>query len=155
MVNDSLTILGWFDVGRKHTAITFIDSPVGNQTEIPLNTLALSDEDEIEHDDELGSQLAEHRWQFYIDFYAENNSVGLHLSRDVRDIVAGRFGSIGRNAPIVHVYDYTMATPAAIFTVEIENVVRDRAHDFPKKHLQHWYAVRFEIVDHYATDQDI
>lgn len=152
MINDSLTALGWYNPGRKHKPVTFHAYPVPADEPVAPNTAALSDEGITETEDELGSQLAEHRWTFYVDFYADSDALGLHFQQDVRAILGGRFNALGRVLPIVDVYDYTQATPPLIFTVQIENIVGDRAHDFPKRHQQFWYAVHFHIVDYYGNE---
>jgi len=151
-INDALLTLDWFNPGRRHKPVTFVAYPVNPDTEVPFNTAALSDEDIFESEDEVGSQFAEHRWTFYVDFYAESDALGLHFQQDVRAILSGRMDAVGRNYPKVDVYDWTMATPPLIFTVQIENVVGDRAHDFPKRYQQHWYAVRFDVVDNYGNE---
>lgn len=154
MLLAALTDLDWFDSGRQHAAINFIARPVANDEEIPLNTVALVDEDQRAIDEELGSVLAEHRWTYYVDFYAEDDVIGKHLIYDVRDILSGRMPSIGRGDPSLEVLDYRQATPSELFTVEIEDVIVDRAHDFPKPWQRHWYAARFSVVDHYGSDTD-
>lgn len=154
MVYDSLEALGWFDAGRQHQAINFTGTETDQHAEIPMNTLALVDEDQSGLDLELGSQLAEFSWTFYLDFYAEDDVIGKHLIYDVRDIIEGRLTAIGRSRPNCVVLDYTLATPTEIFTVDFENVVVDRAHDFPKPWQRHWYACRFTVVDTYTSDAD-
>lgn len=152
MVRDGLDALDWFDPTRKHKPVTMRASDVPQDEEIPPNTLALADEAQDELEDELGSNMAEHRWTFYVDFYAENDTIGIHLIHDVKAILGGRMPSIGRTGPFCHVYDYTQATPPRIFTVEIEDIVVDRGHDFPQAWLRYWYSCRFEIVDYYGDE---
>lgn len=151
-VRSALTDLGWFDGGRRHLPITFLDEGVPNSSEVEFNTAALSDESQIQIEDELGSNLAEHRWTYYIDFYGESDALSTHFVHDVRDILAGRFNSIGRITPTIPVFDWTMPTPPEIFYVAVEDIVIDRAHNFPSPRLAHWYAVRFDIVDSYADE---
>lgn len=151
-INDSLDALGWFDPGRQHAPINFTANVTPNDVEIPLNTLALADESMHNTDLELGSNFVESRWLFYVDFYAENDTLGKDLINDVRDILGGRMSTIGRRDASVHVYDYRQATPAQIFTVAIEDLFVDRAHDFPKVYQKHWYACRFNVVDAYGDE---
>lgn len=152
MLVDALDQLGWLDAGRDHAPIDLRAAPVPLDEEIQLNTLALSDENITELEDELGSLMAEHRQVFYVDFYAENESLGKHMINDVRAIVGGRFNTIGRDRPEFAVYDYTQATPTAIFHCQIEDVVVDRARDFPKPWQRYWYVCRFDVVDHYGDE---
>lgn len=147
-----LDALGWFDEGRKHTPINFTGKIVDQDEEIPLNTIVLVDEDIMESEIELGSNLAEHDWTFYVDFYAENAGIGRELINDVRDILAGRMSSIGRSHPSVIVFDYREPTPPALFKVHIEDIVIDRATGFPKPWQKHWYSCRFSVIDHYGDE---
>jgi hypothetical protein len=158
MVHDSLDALGWFDAGRAHIPINMISKPiddegrpVGEGTPIPQNTLSLVPGDLDDEEWEMGSALAEHTWIFYVDFYAQNDAWGLHLIGDVRDILAGRHPDIGRDRTNFPVYDYRQATPPIEFYCDIEEVIVDRAQDFPKPWLKHWYVCRFMVVDFYGN----
>lgn len=152
-INDALEALGWFDAGRQHAPINFTAIVTPNDTEIPLNTLALADESMHNSDLELGSNFVETRWLYYVDFYAENDIIGKDLINDVRDILGGRMSTIGRGDASVHVYDYRYhSTPPILFTVAIEDLFVDRAHDFPKVWQKHWYACRFNVVDAYGDE---
>lgn len=154
MVHDSLTALGWFSPGRQHLPFSFSAYSLQNTQEpIPFNTLALADGDVLSEDQEVGTLLSEFRWTYYLDFYGENDAISLHVTQDIKDILQGRMASIGRAQPNLRVYDYTMATPSAIFTCHIEDVVIDRANDFPQPWKRHWYAVRFDVVDAYADEE--
>lgn len=153
MISDALGDLGWFDSGRQHSPIHMRRVPVENDENIELNTLVVFSESMFSFDQELGSNLAEHRWIFWVDFYAENDAIGTHLIHDVKDICQGRFNSIGRTAPIVTIYDYTMATPPEIFVCEIESVAVERMHDFPKPWQKHWYSLTFVVVDTYGDEE--
>lgn len=148
----ALQARGWFATGRKHKTITFPGVTETNENEIPLNRLALVDEDMVEFEYEMGSNAVQTSWTFWVDFYAENESLGKDVINDVRDILAGRMSSIDRAAPIIQVYDYTLATPAPIFKVEIEDIVVDRAKDFPKPYQKFWYACRFTVSDAYGDE---
>jgi hypothetical protein len=76
------------------------------------------------------------------------------MSKDLKDILAGRMSSIGRSAPIISVVDYTIATPAEIFVVQIENVLVDRPEVFTFQWQRHQRSVRFEVVDNYTDDSE-
>ncbi len=154
MVRGSLTQLGWFDPTRPHLPVTFESRQQTHEEPIIPNTAALSDENLTETDWELGSQLAEHTWQMYIDFYADNDAIGLHFIRDVQDILRGRISAIGRTQPNFAVYDFRQATPPLLFFCDLERVVVDKSHGFLKPWLLHWYSCSFEIIDYYATDAD-
>lgn len=155
MVEQSLGDLGWFASGRGHKPIDMTPEPQPGDKEIPLNTLVLADEDALMADDlELGSNLAEHAWIFYWDFYAESKPLGIHLIRDIRDILSGRMASIGRTQPRLDVYDWTQATPTVVFHCELEEISVDRARDFPMPWQRHWYTCRVVVVDAYGGEDD-
>lgn len=159
---DSLDQLGWFDPGidqadaavRRHKTITFPGITETNEEKIPLNRLALNDEDSISLEFELGSNGVERRWTFWVDFYAENDDVGKGVIYDVEEILGGRMSDVGAIAPRIPVYDYLLATPAVFTHVQIETPVVDRAHDFPRPYQKHWYACRFTVVDAYIDGAD-
>ena len=152
MLRDALTALGWFAPSATHTPITFISEPLDPNVEVPLNTIAIADADDRGDDIEMGSLLQELRWQIFVDFFAENDAIGLHLIRDVKDVLEGRMPSIGRTGPFVNVYDYTLATPAVLFAVDIEDVFTDKGRDFPQPWLRNWRSCGFTVVDTYADE---
>ena len=158
MVRKSLASLHWFDAGRNHSAIELARGEQDWSTPIPINTLAISEVDIVGDDAEMGSNLTEDRWTAYVDFYAEDDSLGTHMAGDVRDILRGKMGSIGRSAAILPVYDFTQVAdidndPAPfLFNVEIENVVQDRAHNQSRPWMEHWFSIRCDLVDTYGDE---
>jgi len=108
MISDSLDQLGWFDGQPGRENVRIVPEALPLQVEIPLNTIALVDLDMSDTDDEMGSNLSETRWTFYVDFYAADKSIGIHLINDVRDIMKGKMSSIGRISPSFGVYDYSL-----------------------------------------------
>lgn len=152
MLRDGLTDLGWLTSQPSHLPITLLAEPTEADQEVPLNTIALADDDVRGEDVELGSGLAEQSWNFFVDFYAENDPIGLHLIRDVKDMLEGRIASIGRTRPILSVQDWTLATPVEVFACEIEDVRTARAHDFPHAWLRHWHTCSFTLIDTYANE---
>lgn len=149
---NGLDALGWFDPTRPHLRVVFESKGQNTEDEIAFNTSALSDENDRESGWELGSNLTENTWQFYVDFFAESDALGLHFIQDVRDLLRGRFTSIGYGSESFDVYDYRQATPPVIFRCDIENVDVDKAHGFLKPWLQHWYECAFDVVDNYADE---
>lgn len=154
MLYESLALLGWFDTGRQHAAISFESEPINPEDPVPVNTIALADSNDSDQEIELGSNLAEHRWTFYVDFFAEKDSLGLHVSGDIKDILTGRMASILRTDPSFSVYDYSYATPPLLFTCQIDLVMRDKAVTWSKPHQKHWYAVRFDVIDYYGDEDN-
>lgn len=147
MITTAVEALGWLQPGRRHKPITFRPKPVPFDEEVPFNTLAVSQTDVSGMEAELGSLLTDDTWTFYVDFYAEDESIGKHLIHDVRDALRGMLPSIGRSRPILPVYAYDQATPVVAFYCDIEDVIVDRANDFPKPHQRYWYVCRFDVVD--------
>lgn len=152
MLYTALDDKNWFDAVNNRTTVSFPPAAVDPQENIDLNTLALSDEDMDSEDVEMGSLLADHRWTFYVDFFAENAAIGLHLIRDVKDILEGRMESIGRTSPSFVVYDYRQATPPEIAVCQIENTFIDRAVNYQREFQKFWYVCRFEVLDRYANE---
>lgn len=152
MLQSHLEELGWFDSGRQHMPVALIAEPRNWDEPIEFNTLVLSAEDVNDTEEEMGSNLTEDRWTYYVDFFAEDDAVGADLAGDVRDILRGKMPTIGASRAMLRVYDYRQATPPVIAHVEIENVLLDRARNFPRPWQQHWYSVRCDLVDHYYDE---
>lgn len=154
-IKDALTELGWLDTNRRHMPVIFADGPVPSDQEVKLNTISLADEDLIELDAEMGSNLTETSWLYYLDFYAENATIGKELINDVRDILGGRMPSIGCDSKMIPVYDFReQPNPPVLFTVEIEGPMVDRSRDFVQPWLKNWYTCRFEVNDFYGPASD-
>lgn len=153
MVYDSLDALGWFDPARRHLPIKFTGRTYTNEETIELNTIVLVDEGTTDRETGLGELEIEQQWLFYIDIYAESDSIGRDLAHDIRDILAGRHTTAGRTRSIVEIYDYRMATPAVVGIAQLEDVVIDRAHDFPKPWQKHWFSCRVTVVDVYGPTE--
>lgn len=156
MINDSLAQLGWFDAGRQHQAVTFRAHAVDDDETITVNMVALADEDLVSDEIELGTLLSEHRWTFYVDVYAENDSIGIHLSHDIKSILEGRMPAIGRGNNRLMIIDYTStsATPSIIAYADIDEVSVQKAHGFTKPWQKHWYSVPMLVTDYYADSGD-
>lgn len=156
VLKQALTALGWFNTGRQHKPIDFVNEardPVG-LPEIAINTLALSGENIANQSGELGSQFSEFTRNYYVDFFAESDALGKHLIGDIADLLLGRMASAGRSNPVIDVYDWRQATPTIQFRVEVDNVNIDRAHGFPHPWTRHWYSCQFTLTDFYGTEDD-
>lgn len=152
MLHQALEDLGWFDSGRYHKPLRFPATPVDPMTKVDLNTVALGELGTIDTDAEMGSYLTERAWSMYVDVFAENDTVGLHLARDIQDILQGRFNSIGRTRPALDVYDYTQATPTLIFVCQFDLVSIDRAQSFTDAWQRNWYSVAILLLDVYTDE---
>jgi hypothetical protein len=153
MIEDSLNSLGWFDANRSNMSLIVVDESVEESEEVKPNIISVTEEDVYDFDLELGSNLAEFNWQYYVDIYAEDTAVGLHLATDVRDILQGRFStSTGRDRTSVPVYDLRMATPELLFYVDIDGVFLSRSRVSYKPHHKFWWVVGFSVVDEYGSE---
>ncbi len=157
LIYDGLDELNWFDTDREHELVQMIPRPLDWDEEAKPNLIALSEEDIDESELELGSNFSEFSWDFYVDIYAEDGSIGMHLAGDIRHILSGRFTSITSVGPVVPVIDYTQAsaTPIELFNVNIEDVAMSRVRrDAPKAYQRYWWVIYFRVVDEYATELD-
>lgn len=143
-VRDSLDILGWFDSGRRHAPVNLISEPMEDDVEIPLNTIAM-DSDSITSDDvEIGSVAQTNMIDIWFDVYGENDAFAKEIAGDIRDILGGLHPEIGRNDSVIDVYDWRMATPDYLFSVQVSNLERQRHHKYAKasgRSQRHWYSV--------------
>ena len=153
MLHDSLETLGWFDNDRRHQPVQLVAEKIDPQVEIKPNTIGIEVDDIRHREIELGSNLSENRWSIYVDIFAESESVGLHLTGDIYDILRGKFDqSIGRT-DIFTVYDLTQATPSSLFYCEIEDIDVSRVSAWNRPHTKYWWTILFEIVD-YSYGED-
>lgn len=153
-VREGVVARGWTDAGRKHKPYQFIAAPTDWNEEIPFNSIAVSAENVQDEEVELGSNLTDDTWTYYIDLYAESNNVGMDCAHDVRDMLRGKIPSIDRSLQAFPVLDYRMATPQTLFWCNIENVVLDRARDFPQAWRKNWFSIRCDVIDTYADELD-
>lgn len=148
LITEGLTALGWFEPGRHHEPITFVAKAVDASTEVPVNTLALTGDPFDADLLEMGSLLAEERRSYYVDFWAESDALGRHLIGDVRDLLRGRMPHVGRDRPLLAVFDRTapdQSEPA--FHCDIERVISESTREGSAAHKRSWYMCRFEVVD--------
>lgn len=154
MLQTSLTDLEWFNPGRYHAPIDMVAEDLPFSEEIPLNTLAVSWGDAATDEAEMGSTFSEHVNTVYVDFYAENDSVGQHLIYDVQAICQGKITLIGRNSQTFPVYDYFADPSPLLFFCEMDNILVDKARNFPKPYLRHWWSLQLTVSNFHADDTD-
>lgn len=157
MLHGGLEALGWFDAGRQHAPIDMRPGPVPRDEEIDYNTLVVTWEDIDRTDTELGSNAAELTHTLYIDFYAEppppdgmgGEALGKHLIGDVLAIVVGEFPDIGRSWPSLEVFDWTLATPTYLFTVQFdtERTRTAKVHRYDQPWERWWYTCVTEVIE--------
>lgn len=155
MVSSAITELGWLDANRDHSPIALRYQQIGNDEDVVPNIICVTAEDVTEDPIELGSDLCDNYWNYYIDIYAENDVLGLHLATDLKDILKGRFTqSVSVGGPSVHVYDYSTpsATPIPLFYVQLEEVQINKSRFYQRPFQQFWWVVSFRVVDTYDTE---
>lgn len=154
LLNDSLDALGWFDSGRAHLPVTLTVDPVGDDTELLPNIVAITMEDVDPDDLEMGSNLREYEWEGFIDVYAEDTPIGKHLAGDIRAILEGKLPSIGRVGGTVPIVNYSLATPVQVFSVDIIDVNQGRQRMYTKPFQRYWWTIGFFLVDAYGDEDD-
>lgn len=162
VVEDGLRDLGWFDPTihddppgtRRHRPVTFYTKPNKWDEPITLNAVIVAGQDVDGTDGEIGSNLSDDRWFFYVDVYAESDSVAEHIVHDARDILRGKMPSIGRTGAYVDVFDPREATPPFLFRLPVVELAVDRARLSEHPWQAHWYSLSFEVEDDYY-DEDL
>lgn len=150
LVEHTLVALGWLDTGRRYRPITFRTGLLPDTEPVELNTLVTRADMVQAEEIEMGSDLLLDRMTAAIDFYAEDEALGLHVTNDLRDALRGRLsvGALGGQMPI---YDFRMATPAPVAFAAITDVeaVRDLS-PVASVWARHLFTVNCSIEDaHY------
>lgn len=152
MINDSMTAKGWLTSNPGARAdVTILTEQINPLTEIKPNKIGISSEDLTNREMELGSNLAENRWDIFIDIFAENEFVGVALAGDLFDIIRGKMPSIGRDDSNFPIYDYI--DDSLMFYCELENAEVNRVRDWERPYNKYWWVVACQIVDTYYDDQ--
>jgi hypothetical protein len=153
LVTEGLGALGWFDPGRAHRPVNVVDKPPHWSEPIAPNTVAIDFVGSDPYETEVGSRLTSDVIVCYVEIYAQDDSFGLHISNDVRDWLRGRLqdSPVGVNFPI---FDYREPTPSVIGYMDIRNVsaLRNVAMN-TELWVRHWFRVRCEITDTYASSE--
>lgn len=147
MLSDALDALGWFDSVPSRFDVHLLHGPADINETIEYNTIAVVDLDEPGQEWELGSSLTEHRWTYFVDVFAEDDSVSRHLAYDIRAILEGKHTAAGRTTPTLNVLDFTVAEPyPTLFVAEFEDVLVEHPQDSSKPWLTHWRSVKTDLV---------
>lgn len=156
LIEENLRLLGWYEENNTliDYSITVRSSPVEDDEELLPNIVAVSTEGTTSDYLELGSDLEEFTWNFYIDIYAEDHASGLHLCGDIKAIIGGKLPSIGRLGKTLDIYDLTMATPPVLFRVEVDKIESQRSRVYNKAFQKFWWVVGFQLTDSYLNDLD-
>lgn len=151
-INDALGELGWYDQHRQHQSLRFLAKPLRWDQAVQPNLIAMQIETVELAELELGSGLTEDEIAVLFDCYLENESVGAHLTNDLRDLLRGRH-TVGPQHPVFDLYDYRQATPPTIGYAVIDEVRIERSSALVQQdYARHWYQVRCLVHDVYTND---
>jgi hypothetical protein len=152
IVEQALNALGWLDPGRAHRPIRLLPKPEHWDVPIAPNAVAVDFTESATGEWEVGSRLSSDVHIGYVEIYAESDSLGTHLSNDIRDWLRGRLqpGLVGIHFPI---FDYRQGTtPPVIGHMDIDAVSALRNTAVSNEvWLRHWFRVRCEIRDTYGA----
>lgn len=143
---NSLEALGWFENTMSENPVTLITEQIDSSQEITPNKIGLSSEDITGEDIELGSNLTEDSWEIYFDIFAESESIGVHLSGDIYDILRGKSP---HSIDVLNVYDLTQTGQPLLFTCQIEDTEIGRVREWEKPYNKYWWVVGCMVKDIY------
>lgn len=163
VVREGLDALGWLDTNRSHMPVTLRSGPVAKDKQIQYNTAVLSFELADAKRMEIGSDAKEITHTGYLDFYAEpapdpddddntfngGEALGKHFIGDCMSILVGDIPEIGRDRPVIDVYDYGLATPPYLFSVYVddERTRTAKVHRYDQPWERNWYTCVFELTE--------
>jgi hypothetical protein len=152
LIEQALNTLGWVDPGRAHRPVTLIEMPQKWDDPVAPNTVAVDFTSSDVMEWEVGSRLTQDVHLAYVEIFAENDSLGVHLSNDIRDWLRKRLQAdpTGVTFPI---FDYRQpATPPVIGYMDFDAVTALRSTQATENlWLRHWFRVRCEIHDTYSA----
>lgn len=141
LIQTQLSVEGWFGPNRQHKPITMVDAYPDIDTEVALNTLAVSVGDTFQRMLELGSNAEERYQALYVDFFAESDALARHVAGDVYAIL--------NENPVVSVLDLDKATPTHEFYafIDEESVEITYPARATNAWLKHWVTVSAVLRD--------
>lgn len=143
--------LGWFDSGRGHAPVKFLQGFPDDKDSVEPNSIAVTLEDINGELQELGSRLEESRMGIVVDLFCDSESVALHLSGDVYDFFKSR-----NNIPVFDVSDGEESDADPAFYIEIDSdYLSNRRSMRPTNPWQrHWRVVELFFNDMRANDDE-
>jgi hypothetical protein len=155
LVRTGLAEQGWFDPGRSHTPIKFLHQPVPWDEPVELNTLMLGPRNREGRYVEVGTTLTTDTIVVSVDFYAAGDTIGLHVTNDIRDILRGRIGTVSHLGSF-SLYDFNQPTPTVIgHAVTVEATASRLPVRLGQEYTRHWHVVDVVIEDTYYDSQDV
>lgn len=147
-LKNHLTTLDWFDSGRAHQPINFIAGRPKQASEatVPVNTVALVDEEVAVSDFEMGTDGTQNKYKFTLEMYAESDSVGRALMGDVRKLLAGQYPGLSLY-PIIDLMDYSQTPAVYVDYMDVCDIVW--SHPTSKDLYQRfWFQVSWTVTDY-------
>ena len=149
-LENALTELGWFDSGRAHRPLRFLHEPTPWNEATEPNAIGVAMWPSFEQETELGSNLHTDFHLVKVETWAESTSLADHLTGDLVEIIRGRLG--GRTRPSISVLDFSLATPAPVFNLDVDTdsieVIRN-AGRMERVWQTFWTTVAFVAIDTY------
>lgn len=145
-INNHLGAIGWYNNTISENPVSLLAEQIDPLQEITPNKIGMSSEDITGTDMELGSNLSEDSWEIYFDIFAESESIGVHLSGDIYDILRGKST---HSIDVLNVYDLTQTGQPLLFKCEIEDVEIARVREWDKPFNKYWWVVGCLIKDVY------
>jgi hypothetical protein len=150
-IKSGLGALGWFDPGRSHRPIEFFATPQEWDREITANSMVITARSRVTDWVEVGSNLSRDTVVIGVDIYGDTDSLVMHLSNDVRDLMRCRFPFGPENGSLA-ILDFQMATPVPIGYAAIADVRVTRLRpQINRPFSQHWFGVDIELYDTYYS----
>jgi hypothetical protein len=152
-VKDGITALGWFDPGRSHRPIQFLNAPAAWDSEITANSMVVTARSRITDWVEVGSALSQDLVVMGVDIYGETDSFTSHIANDVRDLLRGRL-PVGPQRGSLAILDYRMATPTPLGHAVITEVRVTRVRPQTNRpYSLFWFGVDVELLDTYYDSE--
>ena len=152
MVYNAMSDLNWFNSNLASKPVTLLAEQIDPTTKITPNKVSIAAEEMSTREWEMGSDLDQFSWEIYLDIFAEDESVGTHLSGDIYDILKGKMSNIGRTGPFFNVYDLTQEAEPLLFTCGIERIETARVREWNKDFNKYWWVVGCTVVDYYSGE---
>jgi hypothetical protein len=153
-VTDGLTAQGWFDANRRHKPVRIIAEPLAWDEPVEPNLITVTLDSIDTAFQETGSNLTQDTVRVLTDLYVENDTVGIEMANDIRDLFRGRIGTgVARGS--LPIWDYRLATPVVITHADMGEVRVTRPATTVQQHWQRsWFTVTAEVRDTYYTPDE-
>jgi hypothetical protein len=150
-VTDGLAEQGWFQPNRRHRPVTVTSGALDWDEPVQSNLVTVSIDAVSTEQVEVGSTLTNDTIRLVTDLFVENDTVGVELANDIRDIYRGRIGTVMARAALP-IWDYRLATPVTIAYATFDQVRIVRSVATAQQLWQRfWFTVIADVSDAYYT----